>query len=321
MQFVELGASGLRVSRLGIGTASFGLEHYGIPTPGEASIDPSQAVAILRSAADGGINFFDTAPGYGVSESLLGEALASYKDCIVATKVPVPAGCGAISAKELQSKVNVSLEVSLRALRRDVLEIVQIHNATPAVLHGGELVDCLERARDAGKLRWIGASVYGPETAMVAVRTGKIQVLQLALSLLDQRMCRDVLPAAEKAGVGILTRSALLKGALTKRAQWLPESLRPVANASERAVRGLDTTWDSLPSMALRFCLSLSATQTVLVGVRGEQELHECLKAEAVGPLPAKLMSNTQSLALDDEHMLNPSFWRLEEGDMQHEQL
>ena len=241
------------------------MEHYGIPTPGETSIDPNQAIALLCSAADSGINLFDTAPGYGASERLLGEALVSYKDCIVATKVPVPAGYRSITAKELQTTVNASLEASLRALRRDVLEIVQIHNATSAVLDGGELVDCLERARDAGKVRWIGASVYGPETAMIAVRTGKIQVLQLALSVLDQRMCREVLPAAKKAGVGILTRSALLKGALTKRAQWLPESLRPVANASERAVRGLDTTWDALPTMALRFCLSLSAAQTVLV--------------------------------------------------------
>jgi aryl-alcohol dehydrogenase-like predicted oxidoreductase len=321
MQYVELGASGLRVSRLGIGTAVFGLEHYGIPTPGEARIDREKAIHILRYAADAGINFFDTAPGYGLSEALLGEALGSCQDCIIATKVAIPEDIDAISTPELMRSVNESLVASRRALRRDVLDIVQMHNATVSVLYQERMVECLERAREAGMLRCIGASVYGPDTAMAAIRTGKIQVLQLALSLLDQRMCSRVLPAAEKAGIGILTRSALLKGALTRRAQWLPESLRPVAEASERAVRGLGTTWDELPAMALRFCLALPAAQSVLVGVRDQAELMECLEAEAEGPLPSDLLRIAGQLMLNDEHLLNPTYWRLEKSDTEEVQL
>jgi len=114
-------------------------------------------------------------------------------------------------------------------------------------------MDSLERARDEGKVRWLGASVYGAGTALAAIRTGRIQVLQLAVSVLDQRMCSQVIPEAERRGVGVLTRSALLKGALTKRARWLPESLRPVAEASSRVVAGLKTSWDALPVMAVRF--------------------------------------------------------------------
>jgi aryl-alcohol dehydrogenase-like predicted oxidoreductase len=297
------------------------LEHYGIPTPGEAPVDSNQAIDILRSAADGGINFFDTARGYGTSERLLGEALASNGDCIVSTKVALPEGVEAIPTEELRGILVASLDASRRALRREVLDIVQIHNATVAVLESGRVVDCLERAREEGKLRWIGASVYGPETALAAIRTGKIQVLQLALSVLDQRMCSEVLPEAEKAGVGILLRSALLKGALTKRAQWLPESLRRVAEASARVVRELDTTWDALPTVALRFCLSVPAAQTVLVGVRGQAELEECLAAEAAGRLPANLLKIAYSLALDNEQLLNPSLWRLAEGDTEQDSL
>jgi aryl-alcohol dehydrogenase-like predicted oxidoreductase len=135
------------------------------------------------------------------------------------------------------------------------------------------------------------------------------------VSILDQRMCSHVLPEAEQLKVGVLTRSALLKGALTKRAQWLPESLRPVAQASARVVAGLKTSWDELPAIAVRFCLSLRAAQTVLVGVRSVAELQECLKAEEAGPLPPDLLDIAHSLALNDEQLLNPSFWRLEEGD------
>ena len=313
MRFVELGASGLRVSRVGVGTAAFGLEHYGIPTPGEEAVDAGKAASTIRAAAEGGINFFDTAPGYGPSEEILGEALAGYPDCILATKIPVPDG--AMSAADVARMVSASLDKSRRALRREVLDVMQIHNATLAVLGSGPLMDSLERARDDGKVRWLGASVYGAGTALAAIRTGKIQVLQLAASILDQRMCGQVLPEAERLGVGVLTRSALLKGALTKRARWLPESLRPVAEASARVVAGLKTSWDELPAIAVRFCLSLRAAQTVLVGVRSAAELQECLKAEAAGPLPPDMLEIAHSLALNDEQLLNPSFWRLEESD------
>jgi aryl-alcohol dehydrogenase-like predicted oxidoreductase len=314
MHFVELGASGLKVSRVGVGTAALGLAHYGIPTPGEEPIDAGHAIATIRAAVDGGINFFDTAPGYGPSEKILGQALRQFPDCIVATKVPIPEAIGSMSLAEVAMFVTASLDNSRRALRRDVLDIVQIHNATSDVLAKGSLIDCLERAREEHKLRYIGASVYGADTALAAVRGGKIQVLQLAVSVLDQRMCGQVFAEAQQAGVGVLTRSALLKGALTKRAQWLPESLRPVAEASARVVEGLNTTWDALPTMALRFCLSLTS-QTVLVGVRGNEELRQCLDAEAAGQLPEDLLEKARALALNDEQLLNPSFWRLEESD------
>ena len=316
MQYRILGATGLRVSRVGLGTASFGLERYGIPMPGEAPVDSDSVIKILRHGAEAGINFFDTAPGYGCSEDLLGQALASHKDCIVATKVALPPGIASIPYKELDRRVNASLDVSLRALRRDALDIVQMHNVTLPELREGKLMDCLEGARAAGKVRWIGASVYGPETALAAIETGRIQVLQLAVNLLDQRMCSQVLPEAAKRGIGILTRSALLKGALTRRALWLPENLRLVAEASASVVKRLETTWEALPSMALRFCLSLSATQTVLLGVHGDAELRDCLEAEAAGALPDDIMKTAHSLALDDEQLLNPSYWHLEESDL-----
>jgi aryl-alcohol dehydrogenase-like predicted oxidoreductase len=315
MQFVDLGTTGLRVSRIGMGTAAFGLEQYGIPTPGEEAVDAAMAVATMRAAADGGINLFDTARGYGCSEKLVGEALAGYPDCVVTTKMTVPEDIESMAVAAVQVRVNASLDASRRALRREVLDVVQIHNATARVVQSGPLLECLEQARQEGKVRCLGASVYGVEAALAAVQSGRIEVLQLALSVLDQRMCGNVLPEAERAGIGILTRSALLKGALTKRARWLPESLRPVAEASARTVAGLGTTWEGLPGIALRFCLSLRATQTVLVGVRGDAELGECLAAEAAGPLPGNLLEVAYSLALDDEQLLNPSFWRLEESD------
>ncbi|MFZ0799668.1 MAG: aldo/keto reductase [Terriglobales bacterium] len=321
MDYIQLGATDLRVSRLGVGTAAFGLDRYGIPTPGEGSVDPAESVANIRRAAEGGVNLFDTAPAYGNSEELLGEALAGHKDCLVATKVPIPENLGEISHSELMQRVNESLAGSLRRLRREVLDVVQIHNATVHVLQEGNMVSCLERARDAGKLRYIGASVYGEEAALAAIRTGKIQVLQVALSLLDQRMCDKVIPEARAADVGVLTRSVLLKGTLTKRAQWLPPSLLALSQASERAVRELGTCWELLPSMALRFCLSVDGVHCVLSGVRNPAEVEDCLAACAAGPIAPVLLAKAYGLALSDERLLNPSHWQLEKIDTYQAQL
>ncbi len=321
MDYIQLGATDLRVSRLGVGTAAFGLDRYGIPTPGEGSVEPAESIANIHRAVEGGVDFFDTAPAYGRSEELLGEALAEHKDCLVATKVPIPENANQVSQSELARQVNESLNESLRRLRREVLDVVQIHNATVQVLEQGDLVGCLERAREAGKLRYIGTSVYGEEAALAAIRTGKIQVLQVALSLLDQRMRDRVIPEAMSAGVGVLTRSVLLKGTLTKRAQWLPASLRALSQASERAVKELDTCWEALPGMALRFCLSVEGVHCVLSGVRNSAEVEDCLAACAAGAIAPDLLVKAYGLGLSDERLLNPSHWELEKIDTYQAQL
>src|SRR4029077_1986274 len=141
MDYTQLGATELRVSRLGVGTAAFGLDRYGITVPGESRVDPADAIANIHRAVEGGVNFFDTAPAYGRSEELLGEALADHKDCLVATKVPIPENIldnkldnkDEISQSELMQRVNKSLDESRRRLRREVLDVVQIHNATVRV--------------------------------------------------------------------------------------------------------------------------------------------------------------------------------------------
>src|ERR1700681_1155769 len=312
MDYIQLGTTDLRVSRLGVGTAAFGLDRYGITAPGEGSVDRAEGIANVHRAVEGGVNLFDTAPAYGRSEELLGEALADHKNCLVATKVPIPENIDEISQSELTRRVNESLNESLRRLRKEVLDVVQIHNATVQILQQGNMVACLERAREAGKLRYIGASVYDEEAALATINTGKIQILQVALSLLDQRMRDKVIPEARTAGLGVLTRSALLKGALTKRAQWLPPGLQALSRASERVVRELDTCWEALPSMALRFCLSVEGVHCVLSGVRNSAEVDDCLAACAAGPIAPVLLSKAYRLGLRDDLLLNPSHWQLE---------
>lgn len=306
-----LGRTGLLVSAVGFGTVSLGLD-YGIAAPDRfGRPGDADAIATLRRAADAGVTLYDTAPAYGDSERILGEALGDRRDCVLATKVTVPRdGDGQpLRGPTLAAALEAQLDQSRRLLRRDPLELVQIHNATVELLADGELLELLEAARARGQLRHVGASVYREAEALAAIASGRVDVLQVAYSVLDQRMAPRVFPAAQAAGVGILARSAFLKGALTDKAQFLPPALTPLREAADRARAALDVDWSGLPAAALRFCLSAPAIGSVLFGARTREELDAAVTAAAAGPLPPALLARTPALAIADESLLDPSRW------------
>ena len=312
MEHRVLGQTNLNVSIMSLGTAELDIS-YGICKPGQSEYpDRSEVTSLLQYAADQGINLFDTAPAYGESEKLLGELLGHRHDCYFATKVSIPEEDGRIlTGKSLQSAINDSLQASLKALNRDWLDIVQIHNATADILEQGEMTEVLLRARDLGRVRFLGASVYGEEAAQAVIKAGSFDVLQLAYNLLDQRMADKILPAAYQANIGVICRSALLKGALTERAKWLPDELAALRQQADKAVTTLAGSWQRLPQIALRFCLSSPYIETVLVGVCNRQELSSALEAAMAGRLGRDELELASSLTLQDERLINPTYWPL----------
>ena len=306
-----LGRTGLTVSALGVGTAALGAA-YGIRAPGEPGApDRPAAVEVLRRAADAGVTLFDTAPGYGVAESLVGEALEGRDECVIATKVRVPRDAGGLllTGAAVRRAVLASVAASREALRRPVLDVLQVHNAGAAALAGGELVAALEEARERGLVRALGASVYTPAEALAVIAAGVFGVVQVPYNLLDRRVEAEVLPAARAAGVAVVARSAFLKGALGPRAAYLPGSLGAVRAASEGVRAALGASPERLPALALRFCLSAEAVACTLVGVRDAAELGAALEAAAEGPLPDDLVRVTAGCASGDPRIVDPSTW------------
>src|SRR4030095_2385185 len=205
--------------------------------------------------------------------------------------------------------VQESIHFSLKELRRDVLDIVQIHNATVDCVMKGELAELLLEAKRQGKLRYLGASVYGEDAALAVIESKQFEVLQVAYNLLDQRMAKRVFPTAERAGVGVVVRSAFLKGVLTPRAQWLPEPLAELRNAADRVREAFNASWQVLPDVALRFCLSTPEVTTVLIGSSTADELRQALASVEAGAFAKHELARASTLALSDEALLNPSFW------------
>ncbi|HMF94600.1 MAG TPA: aldo/keto reductase [Vicinamibacterales bacterium] len=310
MDFRPLGNTGLVVSALSLGTVSLGVD-YGIAAPGEfGPPDERDALALIGAALDRGITLIDTAPAYGDSERIVGVAAGRDPRAIIATKITLPSAAEAPGVSDLSSIVAASLESSRRAIRRDAIDIVQIHNATRETIENRAITDALLDAKQRGMVRVIGASVYGEDAALAVITSGEYGVVQIALNALDQRGRHSVLPTAAAAGVGVVVRSAFLKGALTPKAQWLPETLAPVRAAAARA-RDLIAggSWDALPEAAMRFCLSVPYVASVLTGARTRAELESALAAEAVGPLDAATFAASARLAVSDDALLDPSRW------------
>jgi len=317
VRYRPLGRTGVTISALSLGTVALGVD-YGIDAPGEFG-RPSEADAIrlVQAAVERGITLIDTAPAYGAAERIVGRAVGRDPRIVIASKIIPPVvgadprvGPGGHMGPPLHASITASLEKSLRALNRDVLDIVQIHNATRETIDDGAMTDALVDAKRRGLVRWLGASVYGEEAALAVIRDGRYDVLQVALNALDQRMAREVLPAAAAAGVGVIVRSAFLKGALTPKAQWLPDAMAHVREAAERARDVLaGGVWDRLPAAAMRFCLSAPHVASVLTGARTIAELDAAMAAEAADTFDAAVMAKAAQLAMTDERLLNPSFW------------
>ena len=306
MNYRLLGRTGLHVSEISLGTVSLGAD-YGLPAPGEfVRPERRDALHVIHEAVEAGVTLFDTAPAYGEAEALLGEALAKKTDCFIATKVSIPAKT---SISPLRDQIITSLEKSLRAVKRDALDLVQIHNATVEILHSGEILRILGDARQAGKIRFIGVSIYTEEEALAAIQTNAVDMIQIAYNILDQRKSKTVLPAAQKNNVGILTRSALLKGVLSAKAEHLPAEMSELKIAADRARQSLKVSWDNLPTAAVRFCLDSPGIDSVLIGPRTEAELHQSLSVLKMASLGKDFLSEAESLGLTEERLVNPAFW------------
>jgi aryl-alcohol dehydrogenase-like predicted oxidoreductase len=308
-----LGRTGLRVSALALGTVELGLD-YGIAAPGEYGRPPeSEAIRLVHAALDAGITLIDTARAYGESEAVLGQALRGRRDQVVlATKTRTQAEDGAtLDALELRRMMRQSLETSLRLLQTDYVDIWQVHNVDAELLERRDVVaEVFDWARRSGKARAVGGSTYGVEMPLAAIGSGLFDMLQVAYSVLDQRLADQVFAAAAEKNVGILVRSILLKGALTVRGDYLPDRLAAL-RARSRAFRELviASSLDASPvQAAIAFGLAHPHIHSVLVGLRSEWELREALGAVDVR-LPADLLDRLRRLRLDDAELLNPATW------------
>ncbi|HEU0247961.1 MAG TPA: aldo/keto reductase [Gaiellaceae bacterium] len=209
MELVVLGASGLRVSRVGLGCNNFG-----------GRIDFAATRAVVEAALDVGVTFFDTAEVYGNSgrsERLLGEILEGRRDRVVlATKF----GWGPEHGINTAEYVRDAIDGSLERLRTDYVDLYYVHRPDPRT-PVAETLGALDALVSAGKVRAIGCSNFSAEQLAEADRvageqgTSRFTVLQNRYSLLERGDDEDVLPLCRALGVAYIPYFPLASGLLT----------------------------------------------------------------------------------------------------------
>ena len=312
----RLGRTNLDVSEVSLGTVEIGTD-YGIPGPGrELRPREDEAARLLHRALDLGINFIDTARAYGDAEEIIGRTLRSRRrEFILASKVPLHE-CDDFGTRELREHCEQAVAETLRALQTDVIDIMMLHSGSSVMLSRDDVFEILEDLRQAGSIRYIGASVYGPENARMAIEGGRCDCIQLAYSMLDRRPEQHVLELAKETDIGIVVRSVLLKGALTYRYRTLPDELEPLRSEVERVKHAAGCTDEELPEVAYRWVLGSSRGRplihTALVGASSVEEVEQAVRFAQAGPLPDEVASAIEQVAVQDENILNPATWPIQ---------
>src|SRR5438270_12459501 len=184
MEHRKLGKTDMNVSVLGFGGAEIGFE-------GAA---PETVKTLLISALDAGLNVVDTAECYPNSEEMIGAAVSERrKDFYLFTKCGHPEGMQADDWRP--ESLLSSIQRSLKRLKTDHLDLIQLHSCSEAELRKGHVINALETAREKGYARYIGYS-GDSDAAVYAVECGRFDTLQISISIADQEAIERVVPLA-----------------------------------------------------------------------------------------------------------------------------
>ncbi|MBV8316078.1 MAG: aldo/keto reductase, partial [Planctomycetaceae bacterium] len=271
----QFGKTDMQVSVLGFGGAEIGYER--------ATADV--VARLLDDALDAGLNVIDTAECYLDSEELIGQAAARRrKDYYLFTKCGHPEGPGRGDWRP--DSLLRSIERSLRRLKTDRLDLVQLHSCSEDELRRGDVIEALRRAREKGYTRYIGYSGDGQE-ARYAIESGAFDALQTSVSIADQEAIDLTLPLAQARQMGVIAK-------------------RPLANAAWRYAERPENAyhqpyWERLrvldydflrsdprqaASVALRFTLGVPGVHTMIVGTAKPGRWRENAALLDAGPLP-----------------------------------
>jgi aryl-alcohol dehydrogenase-like predicted oxidoreductase len=275
-----LGATGIRVSILGLGAG-----HIGDPALSERQVE-----ALLHGALDAGVTLIDTARSYGLSEDRIGRHLGVRRaGCILSTKV----GYGIHGVGDWTgAAVTRGIDEALARLRTDYLDIVHLHSCPRAVLERGDVIDALLAAVVAGKVRVPGYSGDNGDLAF-AVATGAFACVQTSVSLLDHWSADNVLHRARTSGIGIIAKRPLAN------APWRFRELPTAADLAEYWRRWRASDLERLPiespALAIRFAAFHPRVDVAIVGTSRLEHLRAHLAACDQGPLPAPWVADIQA--------------------------
>lgn len=287
--------------RVGLGTVQFGLDYGVSNTAGQVAA--AEVPLILQTAAREGVSVIDTAAAYGNSESVLGQALPTAHAFELVTKLPrLPA-----AVPDAAAWVEETVSGSLGRLRVAGLYGLLMHDAKDLLNEkGAALFEALTSLKRRGIVKKIGASLYTGAEADALIARYPVDLVQLPINLLDQRLLRGgQLDRLKHAGVEVHARSLFLQGLLLMPPAQLPPhfiSVRPILDRFGQAAAGMGL---SRLAAAVAFASSVEQIDVAVFGVTKNVEFEEILAAHKQS-LPRDWYAG---FSVDDERILSPNLW------------
>ena len=303
MKYRRLGKTSYEVSEVSLGAWQIG--------GAWGSVSDEDAVRVLHAALDAGVNFIDTADVYGDgrSERFIAQVLADRPEhVLVATKAGrrlQPHTAEGYNRKNLTAFVERSLE----NLRRDTLDLLQLHCPPTEVYYRPEVFEALADLQRDGKIRYFGVSVEKVEEAIKAINYPDLASVQIIFNAFRQRPKELFFGLAQAADIGIIVRlplsSGLLAGKITKQTQFAPDDHRnfnrlgeqfdrgetfsgvdlDAALAAVDALRPLVPPGVSMAHFAMRWILDHPAVSCVIPGARNPDQVAQNVLASDLAPL------------------------------------
>jgi aryl-alcohol dehydrogenase-like predicted oxidoreductase len=318
MKQVALGRSALSVSRIAFGTWQLGGDW--------GATDEDAAIAAIRHAREQGINFFDTAQGYGfgASERLLAAALDGYSrnDVVIATKGGLRSLGGAQVERDASPEgIRTGVDESLRALATDYIDLLQVHwpdPKTPLAETAGALAELVT----AGKIRHVGVSNFSAEQMDEFSRTLPVETLQPPYHLFHRDIETETLPYARAHDIGVLVYGPLAHGLLSGHLRadtrfsdgdWRSHSrdfqgeafarnLRVVAALEQLAKQELGVP---VSRLAVAWTLANPAVQVAIIGTRSSDHVDDAIAAADL-ELSDDLLRRIDEITSDAVHVAGP---------------
>ena len=274
MERRSFGRTDMEVSVLGFGGSEIGFRE----------VAPNTVSALLNGALDAGLNVIDTAECYAGSEELIGQAVSHRRDdYYLFTKCGHPVR---MSDEDWSpASLLMTIERSLKRLKTDHLDLIQLHSCDLEVLRQGDVIAALETTREKGYTRYIGYSGDGA-AAVYAIECGAFDSLQTSLSIAEQEPIELTLPLAVEKGMGVIIKRPIANAA------WLYDSLPENEYFHTYWQRLRELRYDFLTGepatafgTALRFTLGIPGVHTAIVGTTRPERYTENSALIAAGAL------------------------------------
>lgn len=289
MKLRKFGKTPWNVSEIGFGAWGIGKNWWG-------TTDDVNSIEALEKAWELGVNFFDTAYVYGDghSEQIISKVLHG-KDAIIATKIPPKNSEWPGNPKSDVNNVFPKdwiiscTERSLKYLKRDALDLTQLHVWCDEWLNQGEWMETIAMLKKQGKIKAFGVSIndHQPNSALKLVESGLVDSIQVIFNIFDQSPTEKLFPLCKKHNVAVIARVPLDEGGLTgtltyntkfeegdfRKQYFQGNNLKQTVDHVEKLKKLLGSEAKTMPELALKFILGHDAVSTVIPGMRNKKHV------------------------------------------------